>query len=117
MTTITRRPGPAGRWDSPRRRASIRDASRTTSSGAFDLGAKAAKARVELLIAPVDLLDVVDHARPLRAERRREERHARPDVRTAQLGPVQLRRTDDHGAVRVAEDEPSPHALERTDPV
>src|SRR5947199_122610 len=112
MTTTTRNPAraPYAAHAAPALpavgNASIRDGSRKTSSGAFDLCAESAEAGIELLVPAVDLLDPAHDARALRAERRRKQCHARADVGTTDLGGVKLARTDHHGAVRIRQNDP-----------
>src|SRR4051794_12084499 len=61
---------------------------------------------LDALVAAVDLMDVVDHALALRAERREQQRHAGADVGTGDLRSLQPRTADDDRAMRIAEDDP-----------
>src|SRR3954469_16373927 len=60
-------------------------------------------------VAAIDLVNVVDHALALRAERREQERHAGPDVGAGDLRTRESIAADDDGAVRVAEDDARAH--------
>src|SRR5207248_9693589 len=82
------RPAGSAREESLPGTASTRDASRTRSRRAFDLGSERAQPLVKLLVATIDLLHVVHGARTLRGERRRKESHAGANIRASQLRAV-----------------------------
>src|SRR5690606_26780626 len=69
----------------------------------LDVGPEGAQAGVDLLVAPLDLPDVVDRAGSFRREGGEEHRHPGPDVgRLHRAAPQRCRPADD-GPVRVAE--------------
>src|SRR5436305_1149406 len=88
--------------------ASVRTPS-STARVTLDLRAQRPQARVQLLVAAIDLLDVVDDARALRAERGREERHARTNVGAPDLRGSQCRWAHDDRAMRVREHDAGTH--------
>src|SRR2546428_5828255 len=80
------RPAGSARPGNPPGNPSTRGASRRRPSGAFDPGAERAEPRVELFVAAIDLLDVVDDRTSLRPQRRTEQGLPRPNVWTPELG-------------------------------
>src|SRR5437764_9684623 len=64
------------------------------------------------LVSPIDLMNVVDDALPLRAERGEQQRHAGADVGAGDLRAVEAIAADDDGAVRIAQDDARPHGDE-----
>src|SRR6476661_1684100 len=103
----------------PRRRArpqaQPRRSLRATVLHAFHLGAERTEAFVDPLVAALDLADVVDDALPFGAERRQEHGHAGANIRRLDAAAVQLARTDDDGAMRIAEHDAGAHADQLVD--
>src|SRR5919112_5838036 len=81
----------------------IVDTRQTLRDLALDAGAERAQALVDALVPAVDLADVVDLGLALRAQRRDQHRHARPDVRRGDALAAQPARADDDRAVRIAD--------------
>src|SRR5438876_7228269 len=65
----------------------------------LDVRAEPAQALVDPLVAAVDLADVPDRGRALRAQAREEHGHPGPDVGARQPLAVELRRAGDDDAV------------------
>src|SRR5437763_1683230 len=63
-----------------------------------DVGAKGSQLELQVLIAALEVEDVVDHGRPGCAESRDDQGRAGADVGRGHTGPAQPRRTADHGA-------------------
>src|SRR5690349_16511930 len=98
---------------SRRRARSRRGSSRLPAFlDALDLRAQRSQALVDALVSALDLTDIVDRALPRSAERGEEDRHTGPDIRRLHLGGPQTRGTDDHGAMRIAENDARAHANE-----
>src|SRR5271166_5830941 len=79
------------------------------STLALYLGAQTAEALVDALEAAVDLADVLDHGFALGAEGGDQHGHAGANIRAGQPGTTKFGRTDDHCAVRIAEDDLRAH--------
>src|ERR1044071_5087593 len=76
---------------------------------ALNRGSQGLEAGVDVLVAPLDLPDVVDHAGAFGCQRREQHRHAGPDVGRLDRAAAQGRRTCDHGPVGIAEHDPATH--------
>src|SRR2546422_620075 len=70
---------------------------------------------VDVLVAPLDLPDVLDHRIALRRERGQQHRHAGADVGTLDLLPAQRRGPRDHGAMRIAQNDARTHTDQLVD--
>src|SRR6266576_1220505 len=64
---------------------------------------------LDSLVAAVDLVDVVDDALALGAERGEQQRHAGADVGTGDLGAAQTAAADDDRAMRIAQHDARAH--------
>src|SRR3954470_19605369 len=94
------------------------------SSGGYALRGDALDARaqepqplIDPLVPAVDLADVPDLRLAVGAQRRDEDRHARPDVRALHPLAVKPARAAYDRAVRVADDHPSAHRDQLVDEV
>ena len=76
------------------------------------IAAQAAEPLVDLLVAAVDLLDIVDGASAFGGKGGDEERHARPDIRRADGRAIERRGAGDNGAVRIAQHDRRAHGDE-----
>src|SRR5207253_2671332 len=90
-------------------RTRSRGVSGPSAVGALNPGPEPAQPLVDPLVAAVDLADVADRRRAVRAQARDQHRHPGPDVRALRTLPVQLRGARDDDAVRVADDDPGAH--------
>src|ERR1700756_5775828 len=61
------------------------------------------------LVSPIDLMNVMDHALPLRAEGGQQQRHTGADVGAGDLRAGKPVAADDAGPMRVAEDDARSH--------
>src|SRR3954447_19520952 len=61
------------------------------------------------LVSAIDLVNVVDHALALRAERREQQRHSGANVGAGDLRARESIAADDDGAVRIAENDARSH--------
>src|SRR5438874_10367842 len=77
-----------------------------------DLGSQRIEPLLNALVSAIDLMDVVDRALTLGAERGQEQRHSGADVGTGDLGADEPIAPHDNGAVRIAQDDPRPHRSE-----
>src|ERR1043166_163119 len=75
----------------------------------LDGGAQGLEAALDVLVAAVDLPDVVNRALPLGRKRGEEHRHPGPDIGRFHGPAAELSRTGDDGAVRIAEHDPGSH--------
>src|SRR5690349_21232858 len=103
----SRCPSPAARG---RSRASGPAAAAASYVGlAHDACAERVQTLRDPLVAAVDLMDRMDDALSLRAERGQEQGHAGADVGAGDLRADEAVAADDDGAVRVAEDDARAH--------
>src|SRR5437870_9026264 len=77
-----------------------------------NLGSKWVQPLLNALVSAIDLMDVVDRALALGAERGEEQRHSGTDVGTGDLRADEPVATDDDGPVRIAQDDPRSHRSE-----
>ena len=77
----------------------------------LDLGAERPELFINTFISAVDLMNVIDLSRSVRAQASDQQRHASAYIWTLDLSTSELLRTYDHDAVRVAEYDLSAHCL------
>src|SRR5215218_5260479 len=82
---------------------------------ALDVGAERTEALVDALVPAVDLADVPDRRRSLRAQGRQQHRHPGADVGARHLLTVEPGRAGDDRSMWVAEDDPRAHRDELVD--
>src|SRR2546427_3719951 len=74
-----------------------------------DLGSKRIEPLLDLFVSAINLIDVVDRALALGAERGKKQGHPGTDVGTGDLRADEPVAADDDGAVRIAQDDPRAH--------
>src|SRR4051812_35321992 len=74
-----------------------------------DLRTKGIQPLLDAFVAAVDLMDVVNDAVALRAERREQKGHSGADVRAGDLAADEPVAADDDGPVRIAQNDASAH--------